>query len=74
MMSYYFYCKFERQGRWCFCDCVSSPLILVEKSVVKQQYWGDKNNIHEEWNVFPFELVNSLLYTWTFIKSKFLRI
>ena len=31
-MSYCFYYKFERQGCWCSCDCVSSPLILAEKS------------------------------------------
>ena len=51
-----FYYKFELQGCWCSCDCDCSPLILVEKSVVK--LWasdvailGDKrNNIYEEGN------------------------
>ena len=29
--------KLKRQGYWCSCDCVSPPLILVVKSVVKIQ-------------------------------------
>ena len=62
---------------------IPSPLILVEKSNVKlqkQQSRGDlKNNIQRNETksisvrVMQF-LVNSLFYTWTLIKSEFLRI
>ena len=53
-----------KTGTLCSSDCVSSPLILVEKSVVETLSFGNSNLANF--------LLNSLFYTWIFIKSEFL--
>ena len=55
-----------REGCWCSCDSVSSPLILVKKSVVKLQAseaailgWYEKQHTWGmKLKVFPFKLHN----------------
>ena len=70
-----------QQGCGCSFDCASyswfwKRRVLLNSDPRKQQSMGDmKNNIHKTKSISVWVmqfLVNSLFYTWTFIKNEFL--